>query len=138
MKTIDNKSNYNNKFSFTKSFSVVHEASREYFLIKIRPPWMSAIERVGLSLKEEKHTFTDVHDLHTYCQNVNLSSLFTFTCLFNVVSLAYDISTLPVVGNVIIWNVQYDQVQRQNQSQTKPKTKQCANDKLKESFLKET
>ena len=73
-----------------------------------------------------------------YCQNVNLSSLFTFTCLFNVVSLAYDISTLPVVGNVTIWNVHYDQVQCQNESQTKPKTKQWANDKLKESFLKET
>ena len=99
---------------------------------------MSAIERVGLSLKEEKHTFTDVHDLYIYCQNVNLSSLFTFTCLFNVVSVAYEISSLPVVGNVIIWNVQYDQVQCQNQLQTKPKTKQCANDKLKESFLKET
>ena len=55
-----------------------------------------------------------------------------------MVSLAYDISTLPVVGNVIIRNVQYDQVQHQNQSQTKPKTKQCANDKLKERFLKET
>ena len=59
---------------------------------------MSAIERVGLSLKEED---IEVHMyLYIYCQNINLSSLFTFTCLFNVVSLAYDISTLPVVGNV--------------------------------------
>ena len=36
----------------TDLFSIL--ASKEYFLIKIRPPLISPIERLGLSLKEKK------------------------------------------------------------------------------------